>query len=213
METFIVLDTETTNSIDDPIMYDIGWAVIDEEEKVLVTRSFVVEEVFMNLELMASAYYAEKRSMYWDDIEDGSRVMAPLFEIRKQLKEDCERYNVQFICAHNARFDSRSTRLTQRYLTKSAYRYFMPYGIEIWDSLKMARKAFANDEAYTAFCDEHNYYTARGQKRYTAEILYRFLTGNNDFQESHTGLEDVMIEKEIVFACFERGVINGKLYD
>ena len=28
-EKVIVLDTETTNSIDDPIAYDIGFAVID----------------------------------------------------------------------------------------------------------------------------------------------------------------------------------------
>ena len=27
---YIVLDTETTNSLDDPMAYDIGFAVIDE---------------------------------------------------------------------------------------------------------------------------------------------------------------------------------------
>ena len=27
MEKFIVIDTETTNSIDDPIVYDLGFAV------------------------------------------------------------------------------------------------------------------------------------------------------------------------------------------
>lgn len=37
--------------------------------------------------------------------------------------------------------------------------------------------------------------------RLTAEILYRYLTNNVDFVESHTGLEDVMIEKEIFKAC------------
>ena len=33
--------------------------------------------------------------------------------------------------------------------------------------------------------------------RTTAEILYRYLSGNNDFVEEHTGLEDVLIEIEI----------------
>ena len=27
---FIVIDTETTNTLEEPIAYDIGWAVIDE---------------------------------------------------------------------------------------------------------------------------------------------------------------------------------------
>ena len=34
--------------------------------------------------------------------------------------------------------------------------------------------------------------------RLTAEILYRFITHDKTFKESHTGLEDVMIEKEIL---------------
>lgn len=212
MQTFIVLDTETTNSIEEPLMYDIGWAVIDEDGNLIKTRSYVVEDVFMNLELMSSAYYAEKRSLYWDGIEDGSRILASLSSISWQLRKDCRDYEVQFICAHNARFDARSTRLTQRYITKSAYRYFLPYGIEIWDSLKMARLAFGKDDGYTKFCKEHNYFTTKGQKRFTAEILYRYLTNNPEFEESHTGLEDVLIEKDIVLACIERGVVNGKLY-
>jgi hypothetical protein len=38
----------------------------------------------------------------------------------------------------------------------------------------------------------------------TAEILYRYLSGDNDFEEQHTGLADVMIEKEIFKACMDR---------
>lgn len=32
---FIVLDTETTNSIEEPLAYDIGWAIVTEEGEVL----------------------------------------------------------------------------------------------------------------------------------------------------------------------------------
>ena len=212
MKNFIVLDTETANSLDDPIAYDIGWAVVAENGDVLETRSFVVEEVFMNLEMMASAYFADKRSLYWDGIEDGSRIMTSLYNIRNTLYKDCKKYDVLFICAHNARFDALSTRTTLRYLTKSKRRFFLPYGVELWDTLKMAKDAFSDDEEYSTFCEENGYKTKNGQKRFTAEILYRFLTGNNDFEESHTGLEDVLIEKEIYFACVAKGVTNGKLY-
>jgi hypothetical protein len=38
----------------------------------------------------------------------------------------------------------------------------------------------------------------------TAEVLYRFITKDNDFVESHTGLEDVMIEKEILAYCYRQ---------
>ena len=46
-----------------------------------------------------------------------------------------------------------------------------------------------------------NFVMSGNRPRLTAEILYRYLTNNVDFVESHTGLEDVMIEKEIFKAC------------
>ena len=36
----------------------------------------------------------------------------------------------------------------------------------------------------------------------TAEILYRFITGNADFVEKHTAFEDTMIEREIVLKAY-----------
>jgi hypothetical protein len=75
----------------------------------------------------------------------------------------------------------------------------------------MAREAFKADEAYDTFCYENGYLTKRGCKRYTAEILYRFISGDNEFVEEHTGLADVLIEKEILVECLRRGVESGKM--
>lgn len=208
---FIVLDTETTNSIDDPIAYDIGFAVVNDEGRVFEAYSFVVAEVFLDKELMESAYFKEKIPMYWEDIKAGRRTLAKLFTISRTLARIMKKYDTNIICAHNARFDYRSTNTTQRFLTSSKYRYFFPYGVEIWDTLKMSRKAF-DDSQYDEFCYNNNYITKNGRKRYTAEILYRFITNNIDFEESHTGLEDVLIEKEILAECLKRGVKDGKMW-
>ena len=213
MARYIVLDTETTNNLEDPIAYDIGFAVIDENGKVYAKFSFVVAEVFLDKELMASAYFADKIPQYWKDIEDGERELRKLSTIRQTLNRVCEEFEVEAIIAHNARFDYRSTAITQRYLTSSKYRYFLPYGVELWDSLKMAREVFKNDEEYAEFCYKNDYLTSRGVRRYTAEILYRFITNDNNFIESHTGLEDVMIEKDIFVECMRRGATNRSAWD
>lgn len=207
-----MLDTETTNSLDDPICYDVGFAVVDKEGSIYETHSFVVAEVFLNEELMASAYFIEKVPQYWEDIKKGTRKLAKFNTIRKVLAETMKKYETNIVIAHNARFDYRSTAKTQRYLTKSKYRYFLPYGTEIWDTLKMAREVLKNDVDYDNFCYNNNYVTKRGCKRFTAEILYRFFTGDNDFVESHTGLEDVSIEKVIFAECMARGAESGKLW-
>lgn len=208
----IVLDTETTNSLDDPFMYDIGWVVTDSEGHDIVTRSYVVEEIFMNKELMASAYFAEKRPQYWDEIENGRRILAPLWKIRAQLAEDCKAHDISIISAHNALFDYKAMQYTQRFLTCSRWRWFVPFGVQMWDTLKMARQTFGKDAKYRAFCKANGFVTQNGAVKLTAEVLYRFITNDLSFTEAHTGLEDVMIEKVIFSECFKRGAVDGRLW-
>ena len=209
----IVLDTETCPvdkdfdgvSPNNMWVYDLGYAVVDKRGNVYETFSFVNADIFLNeKELMNSAYYANKIPMYWEDIKAGKRILTSFYNIRKQLLESIEKYNVTEIYAHNMRFDYGTLNTTERWLTKSKYRYFFPYGIEICDTLKMTRDVIAKMPTYQRFCEENGYLTKNGQYRLTAEIIYRFITKDNDFAESHTGLEDVLIEKEILAYCFKQ---------
>ena len=209
----IVLDTETTNSLEEPFAYDIGWAVVDENGEIVKTESYAVAEIFLDTEMMNNAYFAEKIPQYWDEIKNGDRKLARLRTIYFSLRNDCKAYGISEIYAHNARFDDLSLKLTQRFCTGSKYRFFIPYGVQICDTLKMSRQAFGKDKNYIAFCEENGYKTARGQKKMTAEILYRFLSGDNSFEEIHKGIDDVLIEKEILIECLRRGVTEGALYE
>lgn len=212
-EKIMMLDTETTNSLEDPICYDVGFAVIDKFGTIFESYSFVVADVFLDEELMATAYFADKIPQYWNEIKEGKRKLAKFSTIRFKFAEVCKKYKIKKVCAHNSRFDYRSLNLTQRFLTSSKYRYFFPYGIEVWDTLKMSREVLKDDDEYGEFCYNNDFLTSRLCKRFTAEILFRYLTGCLDFEEAHTGLEDVMIEKEILKFCLEKKPdINGALW-
>ena len=213
---FLVIDTETTNSIDDPFCYDVGFAVVDAAGAVLEAHSYVVADIFLDNELMASAYFAEKIPQYWDEIKSGKRQLRRFKTIRSILRDVVQQYGIRYIVAHNASFDYRSLNYTQRLLTSSKYRYFFPWGVEIWDTLKMARQALGKNETYKQFCIDNGFIYGKEDKpqcRYTAEIIHRFLTGNLDFVEEHTGLEDVLIEKDILAYCLAQGLENGKLWE
>lgn len=199
---YVVLDTETANTLDDPMMYDIGGAVVDKRGKVYETFSFIIYDVFCaDRSLFDTAYYAEKRPLYEAQITKGDRKIVGIYTARRHLHDLCERWNVKAIIAHNARFDYRSTNGTLRYLTKSKCRYFLPYGIPLWDTLKMAQDTICKQPTYVRWCDRNGYLQKNGKPRATAEILYRYITQNNEFIEDHTGLEDVLIEKEIFSKC------------
>lgn len=210
----IVFDTETTNSMDDPLVYDIGWAVVDDDFNVLKTYSFVVADIYTNKDLMESAYYKDKRKQYNKDLKNGTRKMKTYRSIKRELAKCCKENNVTELYAHNASFDYRSTQKTIRYITKSKERYFLPYGVQICDTLKMCRQTLTNDVHYVNFCEVNNFTTKNGKPRFTAEIVYKFLTQCLDFTESHTGLEDVLIEKEIMAYCFSKNpTVNPYLWN
>lgn len=199
---YMILDTETANSLDDPLMYDIGGAIVDKRGHVYESFSFVIYDVFCaDRALFDTAYYAEKRPLYEAQIADGSRRIVGIYTARCHVRALCEKWNVRAIIAHNARFDYRSTNLTLRYLTKSKARYFLPYGIPVWDTLKMAQDTICRQPTYIRWCERNGYLQKNGKPRATAEILFRYISLNNDFIESHTGLEDVLIEKEIFVRC------------
>lgn len=211
----IVLDTETCPLDRDfegvvptnMFVYDIGWAVVDKRGNVYETKSYVNRDIFFDEKvLMKSSYYAEKLPQYYDDIRSGKRKVATWYSIKADLAETMKRYNTKIVCAHNARFDHGATNNTQRWLTKSKYRYFLPYGTVIWDTMRMANDVIAKKPTYRAFCEENGYMTSHKTPRpqVKAEVIYRFITGDNDFIESHTGLEDVLIEKEILAYCFRQ---------
>lgn len=198
----IMIDTETANGLDDPLFYDCGWQVIDSHGRKYRERSFVNRDIFnYERDLMRSAYYADKIPRYVEELRAGKRIMASTYEIKKALAEDVAEFGCVFICAHNARFDYRSLQGTQRWITKSKYRYFTPYGLEWWDTMRMARSVICKMPTYRKFCEEHGYFTATGQMKTTAEILFRFISNDTEFSEEHTGLEDVDIERQILAYC------------
>ena len=209
----IVLDTETCpldNTVNEVnpwnmFAYDIGWAVVDKRGNVYRTRSFVNADIYLGeKQLMKSAYYASKIPQYETEIRAGTRTLASMYTIRKALLEDVKEFNVKQIYAHNMRFDYGALTNTQRWVTKSKYRYFFPYGVEICDTLRMARDIMAKKPTYRKFCEKNGYLSSTGNIRLTAEILYRYITKDTTFVESHTGLEDVMIEKDILAYCFRQ---------
>lgn len=60
---YLVLDSEAV-SLDHPYCYNLGYTVISPEGETLTNRDFVITQIWDNLPLFASAYYADKRPIY-----------------------------------------------------------------------------------------------------------------------------------------------------
>lgn len=214
---FIVLDTETC-PIDgeleevtptNMLVYDIGYTITDKKGNVYRTGSYIVSDIFFGefYTKMQSSYYANKIPKYMEQIAKGERVVKTWKQISFILRKVLEEFDINVVVAHNARFDYGVLRNTKDYLEEYP---ILPY-VEWWDTLKMARSILKERKSYKRFCEDNNYMTKNNQCRFTAEVIYRYLTNDLEFEESHTGLEDTLIEKDILAFCIKQHKKMDKL--
>lgn len=208
----MVLDTETcpiekgekVNPFN-MLTYDLGYIITDKRGNIYEQRSFIIYEIFVGeAEKMKSAYYADKVPKYWEQIKSGQRKLVRWATARKILLQDIEKYSINKIFAHNMFFDYNTLNVTNKWITNKKYYYYLPLGIECCDTLAMARDTILKKKQYIEFCKEFGFLDKQGRPRATAEILYRFISGDIDFIESHTGLEDTLIEKVIMVYCYQQ---------
>ena len=204
-EMFLVIDTETCNTVEQPLPYDIGYAICDRMGNIEIERSFVVAETFLDMkDTMKSAYFAEKIPQYWEDIKNGIREIKSIYKIRKQVAEDMKTYGVKKVGAYNMGFDKRALNNVMRYTTKSFCRWFFPFGTEFFCIWHLATQTLLQQKTFFKMAEKNGWFSEKGNLLTNAEVTYNYINKMSDFKESHTGLEDVRIEIEIMAHCFRQ---------
>lgn len=205
----MVLDTETTPfreasyiSGKNMLTYDIGGVIIDKEGNIYESFSYVVEEVFFNQQLMNKAYYYDKTPNYIRELASGQRTLKKWLEIKCDLIRLMREYNIKEVWAYNARFDMDTLNATDDYLYHN-YQY-IPWDIEIKCIMRYAECSLFKQKNYRKFCEQNGHLNKAGGIRKSAEVLYKYVSGQWDFDEEHTALEDSLIEAEILVRCWKQ---------
>ena len=195
-----VFDTETT-SLDKPFCYNIGYVIIDSQDwSTLCRRSYVVEQVWHNLPLFSSAYYADKRPLYVSAMRARTTIMDKFGYICQQMIRDFKNYEVEIAFAYNSSFDEKVFNFNCDW-----YKCNNPFdNIPVKDIRGYVHQFLVKD-GFKKFCDKNSYYTESGNYSTTAETVYRYIFNDTDFIEAHTALNDSEIEAEILKACISAG--------
>jgi len=198
-----IFDTETTG-LEKPFCYNIGYVIADENGTILLEREFVVEQIWHNTALFATAYYADKRPIYVERMRARKVTMDKFGYICQQMIRDFKAFNVERAFAYNSAFDEKVFNFNCDW-----FKCNNPFdNIPISDIRGYAHEFIVNDW-YLNFCETFGYFTESGNYSTTAETVYRFVS-KTEFEEEHTALSDSKIEKEILFACINHGAeING----
>lgn len=193
----LILDTETI-SLEKPFVYDLGYTIADADGNIIAKKSYVITQIWNNKELFATSYYADKKPLYYARLKSKYSKKVCWGNAMRYLANDIKKYGVTEIFAYNSRFDTRAINFMCAW-----YKVVNGLGaFKIKDIMEYI-KPIIETEDYKNFCLANGYMTNQKepQCQKKAETLFRYITQNTDFVEEHTGLEDSIIELQILMTA------------
>lgn len=116
---YLVLDCETASlpcvaqltdeeqrkrvAIAKPLIYDLGWQVIDQKGNVYARKNYLISEIFSVPSIFDTAYYASKRPIYLERLQRGEISVVCWETAVTELIADMQA--VEAVGAYNAMFD------------------------------------------------------------------------------------------------------------
>ena len=198
MTTKLIIDFETIG-LEKTFAYDLGYVIADNStNEVVHQKSYVISQIYNNKELFATGYYANKLPLYVERLKSGYSKKVSWGNAMRFLANDIKKYNVVEIYAYNSKFDAKVIAFmcewfgvnnpTKDYEFKDIMDYIKP---------------IVSTEDYKEFCKTNGFMTKhkKPQPQKKAETLYRYLKNDLSFEEEHTGLEDSLIELEILLTA------------
>lgn len=159
---YIILDCETATlphainyegeerkniAIAKPLIYDLGWKVVDAKGMTYARKNFLISEIFSVPSVFDTAYYAEKRPLYIEKLNRGEIVLTDWRSAVRELIEDMDA--CEAVGAYNSMFDfKKAIPFTELYINKL-------YSPDFHDWLKWQNHRA--DELASGFCRPNPY--------------------------------------------------------
>lgn len=220
-----------------PLIYDIGWQVIDAKGYVYSRHAFLVQETFFVPNVFNTAYYKEKRPLYMQKYQNGTITAKTWNEAVKVLENDLQ--HVEIVLAYNSMFDfKKAIGFTERYI-EALYSPFYndwEYGQKRICKNILSGKKWENQEEFDKYhfelrgkkylladiwgdvctqrinCDKYRKYCLENKQltnsglffKSSAETVFSYMFKDNGFTESHTAIEDAIIESDILIKLLQK---------
>lgn len=200
-EMCLVVDVETAGGFESPLVYDLGFAVVERTTgRIVEGHSLIIRDVFFDREKdMQSAYYADKVPAYYKGIRNGEFRVVRFWTAWRLMRETIEKYGIKRVYAYNARFDKNALNNTAKVITSGKIHNFFPRGVRFCCIWHMACQTIMSQKRFRKFAERNGMVSEYGNLRTSAEVCYAYIRNEPGYVEPHTGLEDVRIETEILY--------------
>ena len=198
---FMILDTETTSTARIP--FDIAYTIIDRKGNIVEQKNYLTADVFnspLGQHLLMHDDFSKNKMHKYVEMMKAGLPTTYFAAIREEMRATIKKYNC-IVVAYNAKFDYES--LTN-FAMSLGFKNFFKDSTQVWDLWNIALSVIIDSRNYVKFCKDNKFTNEKGNLKSSAEVVYRFITKNTDFVESHTALDDTEIEAAIMTKCLKR---------
>ena len=200
----LILDTEATGTLKNPLVYDLGFIVADKKGNIIFEDNYLINQIFFDNDLMQQAYFYDKVSSYYKALSSGKIKVTNVEGAKKIIDKTLKYFNISTIMAYNVAFDKRALNNTMLYLCNKP---FFDEHIDFNCIWNLACQVICKQKTFK----KENIRNEKGNLITNAERVYQYVTGQKDFKEEHTSLSDAKIENEILVNIYKqhKSVKNG----
>jgi hypothetical protein len=196
-----VIDTETATLWGE--VFDFGLVIINPVSgKIHATYDAIAREVFDQTSIMEKAFYFNKvDSFYNPNVRCNRMNVKSWAEICGEVRELCNKHRVSVVAAYNLGFDKKVIKETNR-----KYDGFSMFGKEVKELClwKFSCETLLQEENYTKLAVTMGWVSKAGNLLSNAQVAFRYATDQHTFLESHTALDDALIEAELLVQIYKK---------
>lgn len=191
-----------------------GMTLGDKNGNMLYTQDWIIEDVYNqpSRNIITNFYTAKLQKIEQDE----TTAFVPNFKafydlLREFWATHGKYYDIEF-WSYNGVFDKDALTKNAEYFMTEVQRdtEFEKWYEENWFCIQnlACHTILATDE-YKLFCIANMLITEGGSYQTGAEACYKYITGNAEFIEDHTGMSDSKIEYEILLECLQYAKDNN----
>lgn len=203
----MLLDVESIGTVN-KTAYDIAFIVCNSQGDLLYQSSTLVKQIFCDQDEMSTAYYHKKNyNKYLCQLSTQETYIKPLKAIIDEMRKVALEYNVKEFLCYNTAFDVRSlvdtcirykviddvcyTNTSMVDFTKTFTEKILQKDVKVsclWHTFCDLMK---NNEDYKKFCKDNGFVSKAGNYQTSAEVAFKYISGNLEYDEPHQGLGDL----------------------
>lgn len=207
----LLVDVETCN--DNKIILDFSYKIIScKTGQVVEQNTFIIKESWETTSIVNGIYSKCKKKDYKKMLKENRALLIDKQHFYNKLNKIIKTYDIKIFMAYNGKFDLEAIYNTFDY-SNNRMKFWKSKcwrkgklqalfkNLDLLDLWTYASVFYKTKEFKEWYDKNIGVYSAKGNRKTNAEIMYKYLKENCMLIETHLGQEDLDIEYQIFIAC------------